>query len=174
MDIFIINSSISDKIDKSLLYSFQKKSISSENYKNNHCLSYLITDKILKEVYNIENREIFFDSGKPFIKDNTKFLSISHSCEYIALAFSDYPCGIDIEKIRPRDYKKIAKRMKFSVCDIGDFYACWTKYEAEYKLNNKPESLYQFILEDYYVTAVSMSHQENFEIYIQNRTSFSK
>lgn len=40
----------------------------------------------------------YLDSGKPY-KDNVEF-SLSHSNEYVILATSDSPIGIDIEKIK--------------------------------------------------------------------------
>lgn len=40
----------------------------------------------------------YLDSGKPY-KDNIEF-SLSHSNEYVILATSDSPIGIDIEKIK--------------------------------------------------------------------------
>ena len=67
----------------------------------------------MDEIYGIESREIVFEDGKPILIDGGKHFSISHSEELIALAFYDTNCGVDIEKIKLREFKKISERMKF-------------------------------------------------------------
>ena len=68
------------------------------------------------------------------------FFQISHSEDLIALAFSDTDCGVDIEKIKPRDYKKVSSRMKFECETLEDFYFEWTKFEAKYKLGKDKQN----------------------------------
>ena len=64
--------------------------------------------------------------------------------------------------------------MKFNAKTLEDFYFEWTKYEAVYKLGEKPKSFKHTKFYDYVICAVSANVQENFEIYIQNKENFSK
>ena len=173
MDIFIIEKNNTKKISSDLLNEFRYKNISNKKRLYEHCFSYIMLDKILKEVYHIENREIEFVNGKPFLLNREKFFCISHTKKYIALCFSDNDCGIDIEQIKKRDYEAIAKRMNFSCTTQEEFYYEWTRYEAEYKLNDKPQSIKQFKYEDSIITALSNDLTELFNIYIQNGDFFS-
>ena len=174
MDIFIINTNNADKIPDNMLKQFEHKSISHEQKRKEHCLSYLMLDRILKEVYHISisDRKPEFKNGKPFLKNKNKCFSLSHSKDYIVAAFSDYNCGIDIELIKERPYIKIAKRMNFQCNTLEEFYQAWTLFEAKYKLNDKDQSRYQFIYENYAISAVSSNIQEKFEIYVQNGEKF--
>ena len=131
-----------------------------------------MVDRILRDFYQIENREIVFNGKKPFLKTREKFFSISHSNDYIALAFSDYDCGIDIEKIKLREFEEISKRMGFKCATLEDFYNEWTKYEAEYKLGKPAQKFKKVHIEDYILTAASVNVQEEFEIYIQSGEVF--
>lgn len=169
MEIFIVEINSAEKIKPETLKQFQKKEITDEEKWKSHCLSYLLVDKFLDEVYGIKSREIVFEEGKPILIDGGKHFSISHSKDLIALAFSDSNCGVDIEKIELREFKKIAERMKFEAETLGEFYEEWTKYEAMYKLGKNIDygSIACFDLEDYALTAVSEDPCEEFEIYFQ-------
>lgn len=175
MDIFVINISDADNIKPELLEEFRHKDFSNAKKKKEHCFSYLMADRILKEVYGIENRDIEFINGKPYLQSREKYFSISHSREYILIGFSDNECGVDIEQIRERDYVSIAERMNFNASNLEEFYSEWTRYEAEYKLGGrgKYKSIMQNSFENYMITAVSEKFQERFEIYIQNGETFS-
>ena len=175
MDIFIINTSDADNIKPKLLEMFRHKDFSNEKKKTEHCFAYLMLDRILKEVYKINSREIEFINEKPYLNTREKYFSISHSGEYILIAISDYECGADIERIKLRNYRAISEHMQFDALTLDDFYAEWTKYEAEYKLGGrgKYKKIFPTRYYDYMITAVSVNLQENFEIYIQNGEEFS-
>ena len=170
MEIFIIEINNTDKVKPETLKLYQKKDISDEEKLKVHCLSFLLVDKFLEEVYGIKSREIVFEDGKPILIDGGKHFSISHSEDLIAIAFSDSNCGVDIEKIKLREFKKIADRMKFEAETLGQFYEEWTKYEAMYKLGKNVEygSVANFDLEDYALSAVSEDPCEDFDLYFQN------
>lgn len=168
MDIFIIEITDADSVHQKLLLEFKKKNITDAKKLNQHCLSYLMVDRILREFYHIESREIIFEGRKPLLKTGAKHFSISHCDEFIALAFSDSPCGIDIEKNTPRDFERISKRMNFECSTLDEFYAEWTLYEAKYKLGSAPLTNRTYKLGDYTLSAVSTNSQEDFEIYIQS------
>ncbi len=168
MDIFIINKQIAENIEESLLSNFQYKKISNKTKLTEHSLAYLMTDRILKNVYKINNYEIEFIDGKPYLNGKEKYLSLSHSADYIAIGFSDFECGLDIEKIKERDFEAISERMGFSSSSLEDFYLNWTKYEAEYKLGKISKKEYYCAFEGYILTACSEHSEEKFEIYFQN------
>ena len=169
MDIFVIEITDADSVHQKLLLEFKKKEITNEKKLNAHCLSYLMVDRILREFYKFEEREIIFDkNGKPLLKSGAINFSISHSGDFIALAFSMSPCGVDIEKNTPRDVEKLACRMGFESKTLEDFYTDWTTYEAQYKLGAKPQCGKTYKFDDYTLTAVSENPNENFEIYIQS------
>lgn len=170
MEIYIIDIANIEKVKEETLLKYQKKDISDNEKLKVHCLAYLLVDKFLEEVYGIESREIVFEDGKPILIDGGKHFSVSHSEDLIALAFSDSNCGVDIEKIKLREFKKISERMKFEAETLGEFYEEWTKYEALYKLGNETEygSVASFDLEDYALTAVSEDPCEEYELYYQN------
>ena len=88
MEIFIININNTEKVSEETLKHYQKKDISVEEKRKIHCLSYLLVDKFLEEVYGIESREVVFDNGKPMLVDGGKYFSISHSGDLIAIVFS--------------------------------------------------------------------------------------
>jgi len=169
MDIFIININNADKVSKETLLKFQKKEISVEEKLKVHCLSYLLVDKILKEVYGINDTQIVFENDKPTLLSGEKHFSISHSGELIALAFSDYNCGVDIEKTTLREFTKIAERMKFEANTLGEFYQEWTQYEAIYKLGEDSVcgSYANYELEGYAMSAVSVNEFEDYEVFSQ-------
>ena len=168
MDIFVIEIVDADSVHMELLKEFQKKEISDPKKWNQHCLSYLMVDRILKEFYQIEDREIIFDGKKPVMKSGAKHFSISHSGEYIALAFSDYNCGIDIEKIKDRDFENISERMGFQANTLDDFYYEWTGFEAECKLGDMPKSSKAYNINNHILTAVSINPYEKYEVYLQS------
>ncbi len=172
MDIFVIELIDVDNVHKELLKEFQKKEISNQKKWEQHCLSYLMVDRILREFYKIENRKVIFNGKKPFLESREKFFSISHSNDYIVLAFSNYDCGIDIEQIKLRNFEDLSKRMGFKCNTLEEFYNEWTKYEAEYKLGKPAQKFKKFHFEDYIITAASVNINENFEIYIQSGNVF--
>ena len=74
-------------------------------------------------------------TGKPVITDG--YISLSHSGQYVVLAVSDTPVGIDIEDTaRIRDFDALAARMGWTLGQDkkSDFYRAFTRYESRYKL----------------------------------------
>lgn len=72
-------------------------------------------------------------TGKPFL--NTGYISISHSGDYTVIAIADSEVGIDIEKIREIDYKRIAKRFfrDEAIDNLNDFFDIWVRTESYLK-----------------------------------------
>ena len=169
MDIYIIEVGNAEKVSEETLKYYQKKEITNEEKWKTHCLSYLLVDKFLKEYYGLENTQLVFEDGKPILLDGGKYFSISHSEDLIALAFSDSNCGVDIEKIKLREFASISERMGFEANTLGEFYEEWTKYEALYKLGKDKEygSIASFDLDDYALAAVSEDPCEEFDLFYQ-------
>lgn len=115
-----------------------------------------------EKFFNIKNPEIDESQQKPRIKNDEFYFSISHSLDYICVAFSDQEIGFDIEKIREKNYKKIAKRMNFNCNTLEDFFKLWTEFEAKYKSRiNKSKN---FKINDY-MCAVSANKIEEIKKY---------
>lgn len=63
--------------------------------------------------------------GKPYLKDNKYYFNISHSYDYVTVAFSNKEIGIDIELI---DYKAARVKRKFTeMITDGDEKEFYTK-----------------------------------------------
>lgn len=118
-----------DKIDKLVNTNDKKLSILSKH----------LLKSILSQKYNLDYNNIYYnDNGKPFIKGI--YFNISHSNEYVVLAFSNNKIGIDIEKIRK--------------VDLSIMNAFCTNKEKDYILNskNKYKSLFEiFCLKESYI-----------------------
>lgn len=106
--------------------------------------------KILAEKLKVDKEEIKIardENSKPYIKNypNLHF-NISHTDSYIAIAFSNKPVGIDIEKIRNvnlnvanRYFTKKENEYIFSEKgkEYIHFFEVWTKKEAYLKQSGK-------------------------------------
>lgn len=75
--------------------------------------------------------------GKPHC--NIQHFNISHSGDCLCMAFHDAAVGVDVERIRTRDFKALGKRFmcpeqwdNFCArsCPENEFFACWTAAEA--------------------------------------------
>lgn len=81
-------------------------------------------------------------NGVPHVFTNdainkSRYISVTHTDTYIAIALSDKPVGIDSEMIdERRNYRAIAKKMCWND-DLSptQFYKKWTEYEARFKAN---------------------------------------
>ena len=102
-----MTSSYEDQIKNPLLKSAEL--ISAKELKNEKRKKEFISSRIaLKNIFNKDLDLKHHKSGKPFIKE-TKHLSISHSSNFLALAFGDENIGIDIEKPQNRLVKLMPK-----------------------------------------------------------------
>lgn len=147
-----------DKIDANKI----TPKFSSTKRNLEYCIGRFLVKLGAKKFLKIDNFIIDETSEKPKIKDNLFYFSISHSFDYICVAFSDTELGFDIEKIRNKDYKKIAQRMNFKCDDLEDFFKCWTQYEAKYK--SKINNAKNFRFKDY-MCAISADNIDTVEMY---------
>lgn len=84
--------------------------------------------------YRIEDTEIVINNSKPEFKSGGIHFSISHSAGIVMAAFDKNPCGLDIEIMKPRDFKSLSERWGKILTEAEDFYAFWTELEAAIKL----------------------------------------
>jgi 4'-phosphopantetheinyl transferase len=111
---------------------------------------------IICEDLSISNRNITFKKnkyGKPYLIGYHNFqFNISHSEDYVVCAIDNKPIGIDIEKIKPIEYKEIAQSF-FSMSEFGyivkedlnnqvkKFYEMWTLKESYIKCTGQGLSI---------------------------------
>ena len=157
MKIFYLN--INETLKKIPLNELQKYS-DGRFYRNvekymEHILGMYIVKNIGSKYYNIEDTTVIYEGEKPVFASGGINFSISHSGDIVAAGFCENNIGIDIEKMRERDFEKLAKRYNIPP-KKEDFYKFWTNYEAEIKLGKPPVQKFSKIFEtDYMLTAVS-------------------
>ena len=79
--------------------------------------------------------------GAPKVDVAGKYISISHSRDFVALVVSDNPCAIDVEDVE-RDFRKVAPRYlslaEQTIAEDNELYAeIWCAKEALYKYHSK-------------------------------------
>jgi 4'-phosphopantetheinyl transferase len=83
------------------------------------------------------------DSGKPFLLNDERFISISHSKDFLGVLISKYNCSLDIEEISNK-----VEKVKFKFLnenegtlipnDPKNLTRAWTVKEVLYKLSDFP------------------------------------
>ena len=145
-----MTSSYEDQIKNPLLNSAEL--ISAKELKNEKRKKEFLSSRIaLKNIFNKELKLKHHSSGRPFIKE-AKHLSISHSSNFLALAFGDKNIGIDIEKPQNRMVKlmpKILSEIEFMefkkepsidlACKLWGAKEAILKYVGDKKLNYKED-----------------------------------
>lgn len=110
---------------------------------------------ILKDGYKIEEMPTILrdEMGKPYFEDGKLHFNVSHSGEYLAIAISECPVGVDIQapkNIREGMYKKVVQPEEAKL--IGeeyqkDFLRLWTLKESFVKAEGKG---LRISMKDYY------------------------
>lgn len=74
------------------------------------------------------------ENGKPYIKDNPVFFSLSHSGDKAVIAVSSSPVGIDLELFKGKTHllvmSRFSGRENAEICGEKDFLKHWTAREA--------------------------------------------
>lgn len=104
--------------------------------------SHDLLKKILKEEYNIDSFIIIKNEfGKPYLKDNQLYFSISHDIDTCAIAISSSEIGIDLEYLNYNErvinkyfYDAEKEIMAKSNNLKYDFTKIWVKKEAYLKM----------------------------------------
>jgi len=91
----------------------------------------------------VDGTEIIYnEDGKPFLKDNSQFISISHSENYIGMVCAPFNIGMDIEEVNERIHKiknrfLNEKEIESFAKDTLDLTITWTIKEALFKFNER-------------------------------------
>jgi len=91
-----------------------------------------------------EGKILYGQFGKPYLADGPEF-NLAHSGDWVVLAVSDVPVGIDIERIGNRNVKKLARSFpeaEFGWLQEGEnpserFYTLWTMKESVMKATGR-------------------------------------
>lgn len=92
---------------------------------------------------------LYHGNGKPFLANNNRHISISHTKEYVAIAVSDYPIGIDVESTA-RNVFAVAKAFlqpeEMALLDASEnpgkeALCLWSAKEAAFKLASESVSV---------------------------------
>lgn len=120
-----------------------------------HLLGLYLIKLIGSKYYELNDTTITYNGKKPVFASGEINFSISHCENIVAVGFCKNNIGIDIEKMKERDFKKLAKRYNISPTK-DSFYKFWTNYEAEIKLGEIPvKSITQIFENDYMLTYVT-------------------
>lgn len=119
-----------------------------------------------KEVFRVEDTEIVIEDDKPRFKNASLYFSISHSKNFVAAAFDEVECALDIEEMKPRDFAALGERYGREFKSSQEFYEFWTEYEAGIKLHAVPCGKFsQVFQKNFMLTAVSVCEIEDITIH---------
>jgi len=104
-------------------------------------IEFLATRKLLEEVGLTDADLSYREDGAPII--NGKYISISHTSDFVAIIVSDKKVGIDIERNRKQIFRIAHKfvndeeRQKFDTDSLETLSIIWNCKEAMFKLCDK-------------------------------------
>ncbi len=135
-----------------------------EKYIEHLCWIYLV-NRVGLSYLGIVDTSIIYEDKKPVLKSGEYNFSVSHCENIVVVGFSRNNIGVDTERMRERNFERLAKRYDISPTK-EEFYKFWTKYEAVIKLGSTPKQVISKIIEnDYMLTCVLDSDKEtDFEI----------
>ena len=105
---------------------------------SNHNSAYYF-DLLMKHLnFNYKSNDIIRNvNGKPYLKNNPFYFSITHSGEYLIIAISDKQIGIDTEMIKERKLNKVIdyafnnkEIALIKIEGLTKFYELWCSKEA--------------------------------------------
>ena len=94
--------------------------------------------EILSKIFGIDEEIVRNENGKPYLKSEKLFFSVSHTKNRLFIAFSSENIGIDAEyKFRKTNYSALMKKLSIQeqnfVSSPLDFLRLWTKKESVVK-----------------------------------------
>ena len=106
----------------------------------------LLLQMVVKQELGIEPESLVLfknQNGKPSVSGYPEFFfNLSHSGDYVVLAYGSEPVGIDIEQIREKN-RQVAKRCftqkeyEYACLDASHFFEIWTMKESYLKLTGQ-------------------------------------
>lgn len=95
---------------------------------------WLATRALLRQTPYKEKKILYHDNGQPYLTD--RHISISHTKEYVAIAISEEPIGIDIER-KERNAQGVARvilqQHEIEETAVDEMLQMWVVKEAAYK-----------------------------------------
>lgn len=158
MDIFYLDTKNFSEKEIDEITAQSDRTFGSLKRQREYALGRFVVNYIAQNFYKIKCPKIEIKNKKPYFSDCNLNFSISHSKDIVLVAFDRFPLGADVEFMRRRDYAKLFDYYKLSPesKDTETFYRFWTEYEAEIKLQSKPQStLTMKILPEYILTLAS-------------------
>jgi len=126
---------------------------------------FVVSRAFRRRVLGPEAEILTEENGRPYVKGNPVFFSISHTGNALVMAVDSHPVGIDIELMKARNFAKLSSWFfKESISDREAFYTHWTRFEAGLKLAGltlfskavlKPECLYSEVFGDCMLSVAS-------------------
>ena len=124
--------------DNGTLLSEAKRRFKSESRQR----EWLATRALLHSTQYKGETILYNDNGKPYLAGNNRHISISHTNEYVAIAVSDYPIGIDIERADRNAYAVAKSFLTAQEINIltqennpsKEALCLWSAKEAAFKL----------------------------------------
>lgn len=129
-------------------------SISDEKRKKQSVLVWLLLEYALKDCCGKSDYSFFVESGEWFAKDCEVNFSLSHSDNMVAVAISNNPVGVDVEKCDEKILKIASKLSDFcledcaSIDEVERLTLAWTKKESLFKAKNGNNFFYKKILDN--------------------------
>lgn len=136
-------------------------------------LQYLLSRAMVMDVCG-EN--IIVDSnGRPTIKSG--FISIAHKDNWVVVATSNTPVGIDIENTDvKRDFVGVSKLLNFpEITDKQTFYKNFVQYEAKFKFGKNADRahVYFYTKDNYLIGVCSMEQKNDIQFILSGRNKNS-
>ena len=122
----------------------------NDKMRSHDYLLFLLKKELCKEYTESDLKKT--EKGKLYIENCPVKFNITHSKDIIIVAFSDKSeIGVDIEKKKDLDYKKLSgKYFNSEPKDLDDFYRLWTTAEAfvKYKAKSIFVELKDIVIDD--------------------------
>ena len=81
------------------------------------------------------------EKGKPFLKNNLAYISLSHSGHFAVASIASHNVGVDIEEIKPIEdgviQRVTTKNEQKQIKNLRDFYRLWTAKECMLKITGE-------------------------------------
>ena len=151
-------------IDGEMLYAESQSIFKSTSRQR----EWLATRALLCHTPYKEQKILYRSNGQPYLTDNYRYISISHTREYVAIAISEEPIGIDIEMIGRNAITVIKAILShhemelFLQSDEPDSEALrlWTAKEAAFKLAPERCNVLKEIISDKYGNTYLMTYPD--------------
>ena len=96
---------------------------------------YIVSRAFRRQILGKDAEILTEEKGRPYLKGDPFFFSMSHSGDLVVMSVGDNPVGIDIELMKYRSFAKLSEWFfGESISDREAFYRRWTQYEAGLKL----------------------------------------